>query len=356
VFVEILGEFEGAQRIIRRHGFLDVIEHQSQSIDSEEHVAILLRLRHAETLHRPGSLVKMFLTTPTAKLLRLTHARPVVHGTLNLVPATFVVVPQWQGSGSARAMRLVDGADAIRGDLPSTSTVTVAVPLEAGESQGTGVARFSSIQLVRDRLAMTLSTIDGTVITIGGDCGVELAAVERVADQGDLALIWFDAHGDLNTPESSPSSVFNGMVLRTLIGEGEPGLVPARPLKPKNIVLVGSRELDPPEELYVREAKIPLLEASEVSEKTLLAAVKATGASRVYIHVDLDVLDPAEFEGLDNPVPFGLTAANLVDLIRAVREKYELVGAGITEFAPTSPDNAAQDLPTILRVIGALAS
>src|ERR1700744_4550298 len=101
--------------------------------------------------------------------------------------ATFVVVPQWQGSGSARAMRLVDGADAIRGDLPSASTVVVPVPLEAGEAQGTGVSRFSSIQLVRDRLAMTLSTIDGVAITIGGDCGVELASVEHVADQGDLA-------------------------------------------------------------------------------------------------------------------------------------------------------------------------
>src|SRR5579875_1931339 len=100
-----------------------------------------------------------------------------MRGTLFRVPSTFVVVPQWQGSGSARAMRLVDGADAIRGDLPVSSTVTVPVPLEAGETQGTGVSRFSSIQLIRDRLAMTLSTIEGMAITIGGDCGVELAAV-----------------------------------------------------------------------------------------------------------------------------------------------------------------------------------
>jgi arginase len=253
-------------------------------------------------------------------------------------------------------MRLMDGADAIRGDLPTASTVSVAVPLEAGEMQGTGVARFSSIQLVRDRLAMTLSTIDGVVITVGGDCGVELAAVERVADQGDLALIWFDAHGDLNTPESSPSTVFNGMVLRTLLGEGEPGLVPARPLKPSDVILVGSRELDPPEEQYLTASGIPLLEAAAVTAKQLVAAVKATGATRVYIHVDLDVLDPAEFEGLDSPVPFGLAAGTLVDLIREVKAKYELVGAGITEFAPTSPEQATQDLPTILRIIGALAS
>jgi arginase len=269
--------------------------------------------------------------------------------------AEFVVVPQWQGSGSTRAMRLVDGADAIRGDLPTTGTTVVAVPLEAGESQGTGVSRFSSIQLVRDRHAMTLATIEGLAITIGGDCGVELAAVSHVADRGEIALIWFDAHADLNTPASSPSSVFNGMVLRTLIGDGDPGLVPARPVPPANVILVGARELDPSEDQYLAESDITLIDVDALTPKRLVDAVAKTGAERVYIHVDFDVLDPAEFEGLDSPVPFGLTATALVDAIRAVKQKYELVGAGLTEFTPTSPENAEADLPTILRIIGALS-
>ncbi len=253
-------------------------------------------------------------------------------------------------------MRLVDGAEAMRGDLPSAGTVVVAVPLEAGESQGTGVSRFSSIQLVRDRHAMTLATIDGLAITIGGDCGVELAAVSHVADQGEIALIWFDAHADLNTPASSPSSVFNGMVLRTLIGEGAPGLVPARPVAPSNVILVGARELDAPEEEYLAESGITLIEVDSLTPKRLVDAVKKTGATRVYIHVDFDVLDPAELEGLDSPVPFGITAATLIESIRAVKEKYELVGAGLTEFTPTSPEQAESDLPTILRIIGALSA
>ncbi|MDQ1546600.1 MAG: arginase [Actinomycetota bacterium] len=252
-------------------------------------------------------------------------------------------------------MRLVDGAEAMRGDLPTAGTVVVAVPLEAGESQGTGVSRFSSIQLVRDRHAMTLSTIEGLAITIGGDCGVELAAVSHVADQGEIALIWFDAHADLNTPASSPSSVFNGMVLRTLLGDGAAGLVPARPVAPGNVILVGARELDPPEEEYLAESGITLIEVNSLTPKRLVDAVKKTGATRVYIHVDFDVLDPAELEGLDSPVPFGVTAATLIESIRAVREKYELVGAGLTEFTPTSPEQAESDLPTILRIIGALS-
>ena len=252
-------------------------------------------------------------------------------------------------------MRLVDGAEAIRGDLPNAGTTTVAVPLEAGEAQGTGVSRFSSIQLVRDRQAMTLSTIDGLAITIGGDCGVELAAVSHVADQGELALIWFDAHADLNTPDSSPSSCFNGMVLRTLLGDGTPGLIPARPLAPANVILVGSRELDASEDEYLAGSDITLIDVDALTPGLLVDAVKKTGASRVYIHVDFDVLDPAELDSLDNPVPFGLTTVALIEAIRAVRENYELVGAGLTEFTPTSPEQAESDLPTILRIIGALS-
>lgn len=270
--------------------------------------------------------------------------------------ASFVVVPQWQGSGSSRAMRLVDGAEAIRGDLPSASTTVISVPLEAGEAQGSGVSRFSSIQLVRDRLAMALSTVDGPAIVIGGDCGIELAAVSRVTDQGEPALVWFDAHADLNTPESSPSTAFAGMVVRTLLGEGAPGLVPANPIAPERVFLTGSRAFDPPEDAYLKDSAITVFEGDSFSASELCDAVTASGATSVYIHIDLDVLDPAEFDGLDDPEPFGISVAKLVESIKALKAQFEFVGAGITQFAPSSSEQITEDLPAILRIIGALAS
>jgi arginase len=262
-------------------------------------------------------------------------------------------------------MRLVDGAQAIRGDLPSAHTVVVDVPLEAGESQDSAVARLTSIQLVRDRVAAALASIDGLAITIGGDCAVELAPVSRALDAegldpkntvGGVALVWFDAHPDLNTPESSPSSAFHGMIVRTLLGDGAPGLVPARPLRPERLVLVGTRALDDPEDAYVTEAGIRMLPGENVDAAELVAAITATGATSVYLHVDLDVLDPGEIEGVGFPEPFGPSAATLVELIRAVKASFPLAGAGITEFAPASPEQAANDMPTILRIIGALAN
>jgi arginase len=273
--------------------------------------------------------------------------------------ASFVVVPQWQGSGSARAMRLVDGTDAIRGDLPSALTRAVMVPLEAGDAQGSGIHRMSSIAVVRDRLSEALADITGPAITIGGDCGVELGALGHVlaAPGGDnVAVVWFDAHPDLNTPESSPSGAFGGMVLRTLLGDGPAALVPPTPLRADRLVLVGARAFDPAEDEFLAGTKIRRIEASKASAKSLVAAVKQTGASSVYLHIDLDVLDPGEFTGLSYPEPFGLGADTLIDSIKALVAASPLAGAGITEFAPASVNEAVDDMPTILRIVGALTS
>jgi len=251
-------------------------------------------------------------------------------------------------------MRLVDGANAIRGDLPASATRVVDVPLEAGDSRGTGIQRFGSLAMVRERMLATLSEIPDATITIGGDCGVELAAVEHaLARNPETAVLWFDAHPDLNSPTSSASGAFTGQVLRALTGEGVPGLVPEVPLDPARIVLVGARSIDAAEEEYITERGVASVGLASAAE--LVAAVKATGATSVYVHLDVDVLDPAEFAGKSDPVPWGLTVAQLVELIGAVKAEFGFAGAGITEFAPASPEAAADDLPTLLRIIGALA-
>lgn len=273
------------------------------------------------------------------------------------MPAAFVVVPQWQGSGSSRAMRLVDGAEAIRGDLPSASTFSVNVPLEAGDELGTGIHRAGSLRLTHERSRAVLAEIEGWAIIIGGDCGVSLAGVGHANERtkGDMAVVWLDAHPDLNTPETSPSGIFNGMVLRALTGEGVEGLVPVLPLKPSQLVLAGTRSIDPGEDDFLAAHGIkPILAAELSTTEALLDAIAATGASSVYLHIDVDVLDPGEIGGVGYPVPFGISATALTDLIRAVKGRFALAGASITEFAPASPEAAVDDLGVLLRVIGAL--
>lgn len=258
----------------------------------------------------------------------------------------FVIVPQWQGSPSSRAMRLAEGAAAIRADLPATATHDVDVPLEAGDEQGTGIARFGSLQLVRERLADTLAGLDEPAVVIGGDCAVSAAAIAHLADP-DLAVVWFDAHPDLNPVELSPSGAFAGMVLGALVSDGT---VPGA-----NVVLVGARAWDAAEEDVAAEHGIRSVGVAEASDPAaVVAAVEATGATRVYVHVDLDVLDPGEVTGLLEPIPFGLATPDLIAAVRALVGRFELAGATIASFAPESAEAAVDDSPTILRLIAAL--
>ena len=253
-------------------------------------------------------------------------------------------------------MRLVDGAEAIRGDLPVSATTVVKVPLGAGSDEGSGVHRLSSIVAVRDALQLALQGATSTPIVIGGDCGAELGSIGHAIADGSTAVVWLDAHPDINTPQSSPSGAFHGMVVRTLLGEGPDALVPASPLKAGHLVLAGTRALDDAESDFVAASGIRLIGVDELDAASLSTALRETGATSVYVHVDLDVLDPAEVDGVGFPEPFGLSLQQLLEVIAAAKAALPLVGAGVTEFAPSSPENAVDDLGSILRIVGALSS
>lgn len=270
--------------------------------------------------------------------------------------AHFVIAPQWQGSGSARAMQLVDGAEAIAGDLPASACTHLEVPVEAGESLDTGIRRASSLGRIRDLVRDAVANRSEPVVVIGGDCGVSLGALEAVADE-DVAVVWLDAHADLNTPESSRSGAFHGMVLRAALGDGAERLrLPHGVLSPDRVVLAGTRELDDAEQQYVDEHGISRVLPDDLADpEALVTAVVATGASRVYLHIDLDVFDPSALTGVSFPVPFGPDAGAIIAAVRAVRDRFPLAGATIAEFSPSSPDAAIEDMPTILRLIGAVA-
>lgn len=264
--------------------------------------------------------------------------------------ARFLVVPQWQGSPSTRAMLLVDGASAVAGDLPRNATTVLDVPLEAGDSLGTRVHRLSSLQRIRSMIAENLTA---DTILIGGDCSITVAALDAI-DRDDLALVWCDAHPDLHTDETSPSGAFSGMALRAVLGAGEPQLALSPGLPADRVVTVGARVIDDAEQEPL--ATLSRLNGADLDDPDALAsAVAATGAARVWVHIDVDVLDPAEMTGVSTAAPFGVTAAALASAIRALRERVPLAGATISGFAPRSPLDAVDDLGAILRLVGAVA-
>lgn len=270
----------------------------------------------------------------------------------------FLLMPEWQGSSSSRAMLITDGAAHLREDLPPAARFDVAVPQQAGDALGTPVARLSSVVAARDAAREILRTAEEPAITLGGDCASTLAGLDRAVERDpDVAVIWFDAHPDLQHPSTSPSGAASGMALRHALGLGIADLNATHPVAPSRVLLVGAREVDPEEMHAIDELGIRRLAASSESPAEAVSGWLAeVGATSVYVHIDLDVLDPAEFSAVHSPVPFGLAVADLAAAVRAAVAEASLAGAAICEFAPATSDIASDDSPTVLRLLAALVS
>ena len=226
--------------------------------------------------------------------------------------------------------------------------------MEAGESLGSGIHRLSSLVRVRGMIAEALDAHaavapEEPVLTIGGDCGIALAPIAHAARRSPgLAVVWID--------ESSPSGAFAGMALRAVIGDGWHGLSLDGAVGADRVIVGGARSFDDPELDIISAHGITALTVDALRDPDALAdAVAATGADAVYVHVDIDALDPAEIAGNAHPEPFGVTVAELTAALGRLRERVPLVGASLAGYSPASLAAATDDLGAILRVIGALA-
>jgi arginase len=160
-------------------------------------------------------------------------------------------------------------------------------------------------------------------LVLGGCCCSHVGAVEGLATRHDrLAVVWFDAHGDLNTPGSSPSGNLWGMPLRMLV-DGDI-------VAPDDVALVGARNLDPPEEEFIAAHGVHTGEAG--IERAL------DGADAVYVAFDTDVLDPDDDVVSFMPEPGGLTVVEAAAMLRRVAAQRPLAGAGLSGLAP-APGN-----------------
>lgn len=271
---------------------------------------------------------------------------------------TVLVIPQWQGSAARNPQRLAKGAHQLSALLPAARRTVVEIDPRPGQDLD-GVRHLDVLirSLEATRAALGRSG-DDALLSVGGDCGVELAPVARaVARHGDsLAVVWFDAHADLNTPDTSPSGGFHGMVLRTLLGQGPSQLVP-RPeerLSTRQVVLAGARALDPAERDFIESEQIRALSVQALREPgRLVSAVAGTGARHVYIHLDLDVLDPEHFTSLSCPEPGGLHPDELRAALHALTRRFDFAGMAITEHAPGA--DSANSSHVLQRILDGMA-
>src|ERR1700741_3559378 len=159
-------------------------------------------------------------------------------------------------------------------------------------------------------------------VVLGGDHSIAAGVAAGVASfyrqqKKEIGYIWLDAHGDMNTPESSPSGNVHGMPLAAIMGYGAPELVDLLGFKPKaepgNIVIVGARDLDAQERKIVKKSGIHVFTMRDIDERgmrdVMSEALKYAmdDAAGVAVSLDMDFVDPSDAPGVGTPVRGGVT-------------------------------------------------
>jgi len=180
---------------------------------------------------------------------------------------------------------------------------------------------------INARLALAVAAHDRPVVVLAGNCNSCLGTLAGLADPG---IVWFDAHGDFNTPETTISGALEGMSLAIATGHCHPELM-ARPVPEENVVLAATRSLDPLEEVRLRGAQIKLASLDALPDAVDELAGRV---STIYMHLDLDVLDPAISPGVNFSEPGGISEEQLFGAVRHVMSTGKLGAAAIANFNP----------------------
>jgi arginase len=186
--------------------------------------------------------------------------------------------------------------------------------------------------LADQNLALAAELPDRPLV-LGGCCCAHVGAVEGLAARHDsIALVWLDAHGDLNTTASSPSGNAWGMPLRMLIDAGT--------VQSDNVALVGARNLDPPEKEFIVASGV------HTGDGAIGRALES--CSCVYVALDADSVDPSELTPF-MPEPDGLSLDEVEAFFVDLRDRTTILGAGLTGLTP-----AEENVPRLHRLVGAL--
>ncbi len=201
-------------------------------------------------------------------------------------------------------------------------------------------------------------------LVLGGDHSIAIGTIAGVMQKvNNLGVIWFDAHGDVNTAETSPSGNIHGMPVAVSLGIGDQRLTSIggaeNKLQTKNIVYVGCRDLDLGERKVLKELGITVFTMHEIDRLGMTEVIDrainiaSDGTDGIHVSFDMDSLDPVFAEGTGTRVPGGLTyrESNLALEMIALTEK--LVSAEFVEVNPII-DNKNQTAKTAVALAGSL--
>ncbi|GEM_PF-615634 len=185
------------------------------------------------------------------------------------------------------------------------------------------------------------------------------------ASEEPFGIVYFDAHGDMNTPESTLSSCLYGMGLAHLLGFGYPELLALNTSQPavkaENVVLVGTRNLDPGEQQLIQRERITVYAPQNIQRRLnqMLREIerkfRRNNIRQLYLHFDQDVVDPTESCGTLTPEPGGISRAELYEIVSFLKERFEIVAGSFGNYLPTR-DREEKTLRIILTLLSILGT
>ncbi|PSP82881.1 arginase [Halobacteriales archaeon QS_1_68_17] len=184
-------------------------------------------------------------------------------------------------------------------------------------------------------------------LVLGGDHSIAAGTANGLAGAGDRGILWFDAHGDFNTPETSPSGNVHGMSLAAILGRGPfegTDWADAPGVAPENVALVGLRDVDAEEAPAIRDSDVTAFTMTDIDDRGVTdvvddaLSVVTDGTESVHVSLDLDWLDPSEAPGVGTPVRGGVSYreahAAMERVARADADRDPLAALELVEVNP----------------------
>ncbi|HID1506130.1 TPA: arginase [Staphylococcus aureus] len=227
-----------------------------------------------------------------------------------------------------------------------------AVNIEKFHSEQKGLRNYDEIIDVNQKLNKEVSaSIENNrfPLVLGGDHSITVGSVSAISKHyNNLGVIWYDAHGDLNIPEESPSGNIHGMPLRILTGEGPKELIElnSNVIKPENIVLIGMRDLDKGERQFIKDHNIKTFTMSDIDKlgikeviENTIEYLKSRNVDGVHLSLDVDALDPLETPGTGTRVLGGLSYRESHFALELLHQSHLISSMDLVEVNPLIDSN-----------------
>jgi arginase len=250
------------------------------------------------------------------------------------------------GCSAIRYAGLHAGLQRLGHDVVDLGNIAVTLA-EQGEIVDTRLKHLDEIVAMAEALAAAVARAreaERFPLVLGGDHSIALSSIAASARDRRLGVIWIDAHGDFNSAETTPTGNIHGMPLAASCGIGDRRLVnlvyPGRKVDPRNVALVGVRDLDEGERMLLREHGVTVFTMQQIDREGMDRVVSSAlevvtrGTDGVLASLDMDALDPREAPGVGTPVAGGMTYREAHLTMELLAEAGCLVGLDVVEVNP----------------------